>query len=130
MKIIDTQTKITNYLKEQNEKKLHNVLIILDHIAEPPLCCWFGNRETPKQKLLLRISLPFSGCIVKGLYGVSIPASVWYYAGYLGILNMTDWPRPGQAMDLFSSWWGPLFCRLYIDAMRDTLATNLVDVLE
>ena len=36
MKIIDTQTKITKYLKDKKEKKLYNVLVILDDIADAP----------------------------------------------------------------------------------------------
>ena len=36
MKIIDTQTKITKYLKEQRQKKLYNILVILDDIADAP----------------------------------------------------------------------------------------------
>ena len=36
MKIIDTQTKITKYLKEKKEKKLYNILVILDDIADSP----------------------------------------------------------------------------------------------
>ena len=36
MKIIDTQTKITKYLKEKKEKKLYNILVILDDIADAP----------------------------------------------------------------------------------------------
>ena len=34
MKIIDTQTKITKYLKDQKQKKLYNTLVILDDIAD------------------------------------------------------------------------------------------------
>ena len=36
MKIIDTQTKITKYLKDQKQKKLYNILVILDDIADAP----------------------------------------------------------------------------------------------
>ena len=36
MKIIDTQTKIPKYLKEKKEKKLYNILVILDDIADAP----------------------------------------------------------------------------------------------
>ena len=36
MKIIDTQTKVTKYLKEQKQKSLYNILVILDDIADAP----------------------------------------------------------------------------------------------
>ena len=36
MKIIDTQTKVTKYLKDKKEKKLFNILVILDDIADAP----------------------------------------------------------------------------------------------
>ena len=36
MKIIDTQTKITKYLKEQKQKSLYSILVILDDIANAP----------------------------------------------------------------------------------------------
>ena len=36
MKIIDTQTKIIKYLKDKKEKKLYNILVILDDIADSP----------------------------------------------------------------------------------------------
>ena len=36
LKIIDTQTKVTKFMKEQKQKKLYNILIILDDIADSP----------------------------------------------------------------------------------------------
>ena len=36
MKIIDTQTKVTKYMKEQKQKNLYNILIVLDDIADSP----------------------------------------------------------------------------------------------
>ena len=36
MKIIDTQTKVTKYLKDNKEKKLYNILVILDDVADAP----------------------------------------------------------------------------------------------
>ena len=36
MKIIDTQTKVTKCLKDNKEKKLYNILVILDDIADAP----------------------------------------------------------------------------------------------
>ena len=36
MKIIDTRTKVTKCLKHNNEKKLYNILVILDDIADAP----------------------------------------------------------------------------------------------
>ena len=36
MKIIDTQTKVTKYLKDNKEKKLYNILVVLDDIADAP----------------------------------------------------------------------------------------------
>ena len=36
LKIVDTQTRITKCLKEQKQKKLYNLLIILDDIADAP----------------------------------------------------------------------------------------------
>ena len=36
MKIIDTQTKVTKYLKDKKEKKLFNILVILDDVADAP----------------------------------------------------------------------------------------------
>ena len=36
MKIIDTQTNMTKYLNDKKEKKLHNILVILDDIADAP----------------------------------------------------------------------------------------------
>ena len=36
MKIIDTQTKVTKYLKDNKEKKLYNILVVLDDIADSP----------------------------------------------------------------------------------------------
>ena len=36
MKIIDTRTKVTKCLKHNKEKKLYNILVILDDIADAP----------------------------------------------------------------------------------------------
>ena len=36
LKIIDTQTKVTKFMKEQKQQKLYNILIILDDIADSP----------------------------------------------------------------------------------------------
>ena len=36
MKIIDTQTKVTKYLIDNKEKKLYNILVVLDDIADAP----------------------------------------------------------------------------------------------
>ena len=37
-KVIDTQHKITNYMKKQNRTKLFQILVIVDDFADGPSC--------------------------------------------------------------------------------------------